>query len=192
MSNFNLIKNIFLLSIKSQYQKRKQAVPAYSFMFAKFSRIIAFGFGSGLFSFIPGTIGTLFAWIIFNLLNLQNLSPISFSVGFILLLILGSWACNQTQNSIGKQDSGYIVFDEWLGIWLCLWVLSLDNNISISKQIIIFLVFRLCDMLKPFPIKQIETYFKQNIKNNSLASGFGIMIDDILAAVYTILIIKIF
>ncbi len=188
----NLLKNVVINSIKARYYNKKQSVPSYSFMMQKFSRIIAFGFGSGLFTLIPGTMGTLFAWISFNLLHINKLSSLGFSVIFIVLVLLGSWACNQTQYSLGKQDSGYIVFDEWLGIWLCLWIFSLDGDLSVSKQIVIFLLFRLCDMLKPFPIKYIETYFKTKVKANSFASGFGIMADDILAAVYTILIIKLF
>jgi phosphatidylglycerophosphatase A len=192
MSNFNLIKNLFFNSVKSQYQIRKQTVPTYAFMLKKFSRIVAFGFGSGLSAIMPGTVGTFFALIAFNLLHLQSLSLVSFSLVFCLLLWLGSWACNQTQHSLGKQDSGYIVFDEWLSIWLCLWVLSNGLPLSLGQQLIIFFVFRCFDILKPFPIKYVESYFKQKVKPNSLTSGFGVMIDDVLAAIYTILIIKIF
>jgi len=186
----NPLKNLILNSIKIKYNNKKQTVPSYSFMLQKFSRIIALGFGSGLFTLFPGTMGTLFGWTAFNLLNINKLSILNFSMLSIILLILGSWACNQTQQSLGKQDSGYIVFDEWLGIWLCFWVLSFYSLLSLSQQIGIFLVFRLFDMLKPFPIKHVESYFKNRIKSDSFLSGFGIMIDDILAAFYTILIFK--
>jgi phosphatidylglycerophosphatase A len=192
-----MFKNLLLNSVKMAYASKKNQVPTYTFMWQKFSRIIAFGFGSGLTAILPGTRGTLIACIAFNVLNLYHLDIRLFALLFISMLVLGAWACNQTQHSIQKIDSGYIVIDEWLGIWLCLWAISYIEtvnlrNLSFSKQIAIFFVFRLFDMWKPYPIKNIESYFKQHVKSNSFLSGFGIMFDDILAAVYTILIFKLF
>ncbi len=193
---FNIVKKLMVDSLKIAYNNKKSQVPTYAFMWQKFSRIIAFGFGSGLTAILPGTRGTLVACILFNILNVNRLSPPLFALLFVMMIILGSWACNQTQDSIKKIDSGYIVFDEWLAIWLCLWSITYMDNTGLSlglgKQIIIFFVFRLFDMCKPYPIKSIETYFKENIKPNSWLSGFGVMLDDILAAAYTILIFKLF
>jgi len=184
----NFFKSLFLIYIISLYQTKKQFVPTINFMWKKISHIIAFGFGSGLTTFLPGTIGTIAGWAVFKFSNMYAMNPISFAIFFGLILIISSWACSQTQKSMNQLDSGHIVIDEWLGIWLCLWFLQQGLDKGFLYQLGVFLVFRFFDMVKPFPIRKIEL----KMKTQGIYGGFGIMLDDILASVYTIFLISIF
>jgi phosphatidylglycerophosphatase A len=178
--------------LKQKHQSQKAQKPSFKFMWSKISHIIAFGFGSGLASFLPGTVGTLGGWLAFHILNLSGLVKYNISLFWLLcicVLMLGSWASAQTQQRMLKLDSGHIVIDEWLGIWICLaYLYAIDISPSLWQQFIIFINFRIFDMLKPFPIRAIEQKFKQQ----GFVGGFGIMIDDVVAAIFAILLFNLF
>ncbi len=166
--------------------KRKKTLPSYSFMLQKFSRIIAFGGGSGLSTFAAGTSGSFVAWLLFKIFNLQSLSIISFTILAFFTLLIGTWASSQTQKSLDAIDSSYIVVDEWLGVWISLWFLYYYlGSATLFDEFKVFILFRVFDILKPMPIKNIE----QRMKSQGLYGGFGVMLDDILAAFYVILLI---
>ena len=138
------------------------------------ARAIAFGFGSGLIRPAPGTWGTLAGWGAFILL----LEPLSLPLRLLAVVAafaLGIWACDQTGRDLGVADHGGMVWDEVAAIWLVLSLLPAGW----MTQGAAFLLFRLFDIVKPPPIRQFDTRLK---------NGFGVMLDDLLAALYVLLL----
>lgn len=149
------------------------------FLLAHPAHLIAQGLGSGLSPIMPGTAGTLFAWISYALLSARW--PDFFSVQRWLIIILagfvlGIWACERTGRDMGVSDHGSMVWDEIIAFWL---VLVLVMPASFATQCWAFICFRFFDMVKPPPIR----YFDEH-----LVGGFGVMWDDIVAAFYTLLV----
>jgi phosphatidylglycerophosphatase A len=133
------------------------------------------GFGSGLVPKAPGTFGTLVGVPLFWLI-----AHYSFNVQLIivtLLFIIGIYVCDVTGKALGVADHGGIVWDEIVAIML---VLAFTPNDWLA-WLLAFLLFRLFDIWKPFPI----SFFDAKLKN-----GFGVMFDDLLAAIYAILLLK--
>jgi phosphatidylglycerophosphatase A len=170
------------------------AKPSLKWMLGAISRTIAFGFGSGLSPKAPGTMGTLWAWATFFVgsyfLSTENWLWI---IGFGI--VLGSWVCGQVSEELGKPDFGGIVWDEILAFWFILIVIMPAN---LWLQAIAFAFFRFFDVIKPGPIGMIDRHFKKReLKNSSahvskrkiLWRGFGIIADDLAAALCTILVI---
>lgn len=154
--------------------------PTVEFMLRHPAHLLAFGFGSGLSRVVPGTVGTLFGWLLFHALSLRW--PGFFTPGAWLLLIVGGFfigvrACEITGRALGVPDHGAMVWDEIIAIWLVLLVVTPTN---FSGELTAVLLFRVFDMTKPPPIRQFERRFK---------NGFGVMADDILAAFFTLLAI---
>lgn len=148
---------------------------SWSWMIRHPSRILAFGFGSGLLKPAPGTWGTLYAWWLWNVFDLRDWSA-SVLLGFLLLAFLvGCWACDRAGRSLGVLDHGGMVWDEMVAFWL---VLALVPD-GLFSQAFAFLIFRLFDITKPPPIRHMERRFK---------GGFGVMWDDLIAAFYTVLV----
>jgi phosphatidylglycerophosphatase A len=150
--------------------------PDAYFMRAHASHVIAQGFGSGLSPIMPGTVGTLFAWVSFNVLSARwenFFTSLNWAVIIVLGFLVGVWACERTGRDLGIADHGSMVWDEIIAFWLVL------EPQSMSTQIWAFFWFRVFDMLKPPPIG----YFDRRLKG-----GFGVMWDDILAAFYTLLL----
>ena len=138
------------------------------------ARAIAFGFGSGLIRPAPGTWGTLAGWGAFILL----LEPLSLPLRLLAVVVafaLGIWACDQTGRDLGVADHGGMVWDEVAAIWLVLSLLPAGW----MTQGAAFLLFRLFDIVKPPPIRQFDARLK---------NGFGVMLDDLLAALYVLLL----
>jgi phosphatidylglycerophosphatase A len=160
--------------------------PSFQFMKPRASRWIAFGFGAGLTPIMPGTVGTLWAWIAFLLIDsgLRSLALTStlFNLAWASIIVvsfaIGSWACGRTGKDMGISDHGAMVWDEFVAFWLVLWVLD-GGQASFSTQLGAFFVFRFFDMVKPPPIRYFDRRFK---------SGFGVMFDDIVAAAFTLLV----
>jgi phosphatidylglycerophosphatase A len=152
------------------------------FMLSDPAHLIAQGFGSGLAPFMPGTFGTLFAWLSFAVLSTRW--PDLFTPGVWALIIgcgfiVGCWACGRAARHMGADDDGSLVCDEIIAFWL---VLLLLTPSGFSTQCWAFLWFRFFDMVKPPPIH----YFDRHLKG-----GFGVMWDDIVAAFYTLLLFAI-
>ena len=142
---------------------------------------IALGFGAGLSPWAPGTVGTLWGWLAW--LVLQR----SLDAGQLGLLIaggtlLGWWACAVTARNLRVADPGCIVWDEILAIWLILW---LAMPMGIWGQIAAFALFRYFDAAKPGPVAWADTRFK----GFGAAGAFGILFDDFVAAFCTLLVI---
>ena len=141
-------------------------------------------FGSGLLSKkMPGTIGSIVATIISYLLPKYS---ILFYIISIILFIIGIITSQEyVKEHPDNKDPGFIVIDEACAVFLSNAILLNIFEYSYILYILSFLFFRLFDILKPFPIRRIETYFKNKEKLN----GFGIMIDDVLAVIPTVLTI---
>jgi phosphatidylglycerophosphatase A len=158
---------------------KKSPPPALSFLFRHPAHLIACGFGSGLSPWASGTAGTLFAWLTYPFL--RGLFPNEFALAIFLALafVLGVTACHITGRNLGVIDHGAIVWDEIVPFWMVL----LMTPESLLWQLAAFLWFRLYDIVKPPP----ANYFDQQVKN-----GLGVMMDDLVAAGYTILTLALF
>lgn len=132
---------------------------------------LALGFGSGLLRPAPGTWGTLAAVPIYCLIAvLFPVSLASYSGLVLLAFALGIYLCGKTAKDVGVHDHGAIVWDEIVGFLITMFAVSpLLTNILLG-----FILFRLFDILKPWPIKAID---------RSVHGGFGIMLDDVIAGV---------
>ena len=141
------------------------------------SHFIALGFGSGLVPKAPGTAGTLVAYPIFFGLLISFSVLLQLTVIFALFLA-GVWCCAVTGRNLGVVDHGAIVWDEVVAMLLVL----VFTPFGWMWYAIAFALFRAMDIFKPFPIRLAD----RKIKN-----GFGVMFDDLLAAIYAIAILKI-
>ena len=138
------------------------------------SGFLAFGFGSGLSPFAPGTIGTLVA--IPFALALKSLDPLGFWIALLLLFLSGIKLCADTSRKLGVHDHGGIVWDEIVGYCLAVAFVPLQWQWLLAA----FALFRFFDIVKPWPIRQID---------KKISGGFGIMIDDVIAALFTMILL---
>ncbi|NIP18471.1 MAG: phosphatidylglycerophosphatase A [Xanthomonadales bacterium] len=135
---------------------------------------LAFGFGSGLLTAAPGTMGTLAAVpfaLMFTLLG-------GFSFWFLMLalFLLGVWLCGRVTEQLGVDDYGGIVWDEMFGYWLAVAFVPMHWAWFVAA----FALFRFFDIVKPWPISEME---------NAFDGGLGIMMDDVMAALYTMVLL---
>jgi len=144
--------------------------PDARFLLSHPAHFIALGFGSGLAPRAPGTFGTLAGLAIFLVLE-QFIAPWYAGVLAIPLFFVGIWASAVTGRDLGVADHGAIVIDEIVAFL----PVALFANKSPLMLAVAFGLFRLFDIWKPFPIRQVERRVK---------GGFGVMIDDVLAAIY--------
>jgi phosphatidylglycerophosphatase A len=134
--------------------------------------LLALGFGSGLAPKMPGTFGTLAALPVVVLLSYYA----SFSVYLIvtiLVSIVGVRICGRTAEDMGVHDDSSIVWDEVAGMMITMLAVPL----SWQTLLVGFLLFRLFDILKPWPISYLDKH---------VHGGFGIMIDDVLAGFFAL------
>jgi len=148
--------------------------PSWRLMMSHPAHQLSFGFGSGLIRPAPGTWGTLFAWLVFVVLD-PWLGDAGWAIVIAITFILGVAAANRTGRALGRPDHGAIVIDEIVAFWLVLWLLPG----GVITQAVAFLGFRFFDILKPPPIRAVDQRFK---------NGVGVMLDDLLAAFYTLLV----
>lgn len=131
--------------------------------------LLATGFGSGLSPIVPGTMGSLAAipfWYLMTFLPLQL-----YYLVVLLGICIGVYLCHRTAKDMGVHDHGSIVWDEFIGMWITLMAIPAENW---QWVLIGFLIFRLFDMWKPWPIR----WFDRNVHG-----GMGIMVDDIVAGI---------
>ena len=145
------------------------------FLIQNIYHFIALGFGSGLYKKGPGTAGSIVAIPIFYLLiNLPSLLQWLFVV---TLFFVGLYSSNKVINLIDQKDPSFIVIDEIVAV-LFLFILIPTN---IKFLAFAFILFRFFDIFKPFPVSWAENYFK---------GALGIMMDDIVAALLSFLVIR--
>lgn len=131
--------------------------------------LLAFGLGAGLAPKAPGTVGTLFAILLFW--PMASLSLSTYLILTLLLFGVGVWLCGECEQRLGIQDHSGIVFDEFVGLLVSLAGVPLAPVPVLAG----FLLFRLFDVVKPWPIR----WFDRRIHG-----GFGIMLDDVIAGVF--------
>jgi len=154
--------------------------PTVGFMLSHPAHLVALGFGSGLSRVAPGTFGTLWAWIAFA--AMQHWLPARIGEVILLSLPLAWWACTVTARNLRVMDPAAIVFDEIVCFWIVLWLVT---PAGWTGQLSAFLLFRLFDTLKPGPMAWADRYFK----DVGWRGGFGILVDDLLAAFCTLLVL---
>ncbi|MBX9817737.1 MAG: phosphatidylglycerophosphatase A [Burkholderiaceae bacterium] len=163
--------------------------PTAKFMFAHPAHLLALGLGSGLSRIAPGTSGTLWAWAAF-----VALQPWLGDAGWAWLIgggaLLGWWASTVTARHLGVLDPGNVVIDEIIAFWLVLWLVT---PTSLVGQVMAFGLFRFFDAVKPGPVGWADALFHhvdpQTDRHAWTKAGFGIMLDDLVAAGCTVLVI---
>lgn len=148
--------------------------PDWRFMRPRLSRWIALGFGSGLSPVAPGTVGTLWAWAVFTLVDPWLWDAAWWGV-IVAGFAIGCWACARTGRDLGAADHGGMVWDEIVAFWAVLVIVPA----GFVSQLTAFFVFRMFDVVKPPPIRRLDRTVK---------GGFGVMLDDAVAAFYTVLV----
>ena len=152
------------------------------------ARWLALGFGSGLAPRAPGTVGTLWAWVGFVVLD-RWLGPAAWGLVIAGGLLLGIWACTRTAQHLGVADPGAIVWDEIVAFWLVLWLLT---PAGFWAQLAAFGLFRYFDAAKPGPVRWADQRYKlQPGQAIGWRQGWGILFDDLVAAVCTLLCIAV-
>ena len=154
----------------------------------KINVLISTFFGYGYLTRIPGTVAsfvtTIFIYIAFEILNYTDLKFTL--ILFLILFFYSFYAVKDAEGEFENKDPGQIVIDEVLGQampLILLLYLNQTNQISLPIEfyyIISFFIFRFFDILKPFPVN----YFDKNFKNY-----FGIIMDDIMAGLYSMILI---
>ena len=144
--------------------------------------IISTGFGSGYFPAAPGTAGAVFATLIWFGLVFLKLSSCHLLLATASLIVvftfLGVWSSGIMEKYWGK-DPSKVVIDEMVGVWIPLLIVNNDNKYYFYYALAALLLFRLFDIFKPLGIKKME----------AIGGGWGIMLDDILAGIYSLLIL---
>ena len=148
--------------------------PTFAFLIRHPAHFIALGAGAGLAPVAPGTFGTLAA-IPLALVLRANFGDVEFAAAIVILSVVGAWASQVAGRNLGESDHGAIVIDEIAAFLLVLYFVGADwVRIAFA-----FLVFRLFDIWKPPPIRQLDAAIK---------NGVGVMLDDLLAAAYTLVV----
>ena len=135
---------------------------------------LSLGFGSGLAPFAPGTFGTLVALPLYFLLQKLPL-PLYLAV-IVAGFVIGIWLCEQTTQALGVHDHSGIVWDEIIGYLITMIAIPLDWRWIVAG----FLLFRFFDIIKPWPIRWIDS---------QVSGGFGIMLDDVIAGIFALLVL---
>jgi phosphatidylglycerophosphatase A len=155
--------------------------PTARFMLSHPAHWIALGFGAGLSPVAPGTAGTLWAWVAYVVMQMW-LQPAM--IGWVIAASLGAgwWACTATAGHMRVLDPGSIVWDEVVAFWIVLWLLM---PAGFWGQFVAFLLFRLFDAAKPGPVAWADGLFH----GFGWRGGLGIILDDLVAAFCTLLVI---
>lgn len=143
--------------------------------------IIGTGFGSGFWPWGPGTAGALLATLIWFACSVFFCNPELMLLTLCLVLAfqaLGIWSANRLEPYWG-EDPSKVVVDEMVGVWIAL--LAVPSG-HLYYGIAAFVLFRFFDIVKPFGVRHME----------KMGGGVGVMMDDVLAGIYSFLVIYIF
>lgn len=151
-------------------------MPAIPFkaLFASVANFFALGFGFGLAPKAPGTVGTLLGVLLFFFMPTD---PMAYASLIVALFAFGVWCCDQCARDLGVHDHPGIVWDEVVGYLLAM--ISMPR--TLLWVVVGFAVFRFFDIVKPWPIGAVD---------KRVPGGLGIMLDDILAAIYSIIVLQ--
>ena len=149
--------------------------PSFRELLARPVDMLAFGFGSGLSPWAPGTAGTLAAAAIWLAFPAQ---PLPLAIMLIsTATVAGVWICGRSAARLGGSDHPGIVWDEFAGCWITLALIPAGLHWTLTG----LLLFRLLDILKPWPIKWLD---------RNIGGGLGIMLDDVVAGIMAALCIQ--
>lgn len=155
--------------------------PGPRFLLAHPAHMLALAFGAGLSPLAAGTVGTLWAWGVWALL-LDGLSAAVQGGIIACTLLLSVWASTLTARHMGVADPGAIVIDEVVAFWLVLW---LCTPASFTTQLAAFALFRFFDAAKPGPVGWADRLLHGA---RGWRGGIGIVLDDLVAAFCTLLV----
>ncbi len=144
-------------------------------MITNLYKIIGSGFYSGYLPKAPGTFGSFVALIIYLIPGFEN--PIVIIPAIIFSILIGIPIGNYFERIYGK-DPGYFTLDEFIGTWVTLLFVPKEMLFIIPS----FLLWRVLDIKKPFPANKAET----------IRGGLGIILDDVISGMYSLIIIHIF
>ena len=163
--------------------------PGLRFLLSHPAHAIGLGFGSGLTGLAPGTFGTLWGWLAFHVLS-RWLGDSGWAWVIGVSVPLGWWACTVSARNLGVLDPSCVVWDEIAAFWLVLWLIT---PASFGLQLAAFGLFRFFDAVKPQPVRWADQLFhavRPGIDRFAWRkAGFGIMLDDFVAAACTLLLL---
>lgn len=142
-----------------------------------FAKVAATFFGVGYFPLAPGTLTSALIVLLYKIVLYKLTWPI-YLLLFFLLFGLGTFTADVYSRMVKKEDPRTVVIDEAAGQFIALFMLSPQWTLCVAS----FFLFRLFDIVKPYPIKRVETFPR----------GFGIMLDDIVAAIFAGILINLF
>ena len=134
--------------------------------------MLASVFGAGYAPVASGTVGSFVTVVAIWLLPL---TPLRIAVALVVVTLIGIWAGSRVERLLGKKDPGVIVIDEVAGMLLSVILLPPTIPVLVTA----FLLFRLFDIWKPFPARESQ----------ALTGGMGVMVDDLIAGFYTLILI---
>lgn len=138
--------------------------------------LLAFGLGAGAAPYAPGTFGTLAAIPLYLVLSHYLSWPV-YALVVLVMFVAGIWLCDRTERDIGEHDHSGIVWDEFVGYLVTMFAIPTNGYWWITG----FFLFRLFDVWKPVPIRQLERRYR---------NGFGNMADDLLAGIYANVVLQ--
>jgi phosphatidylglycerophosphatase A len=149
--------------------------PQFGRLLRRPDMLLAFGFGSGLSRWAPGTLGSLVGVICY--IPLSHLPNMWYLIVVASAFALGVWICGSTATTLETHDHPGIVWDEFVGIWVTFIALPSHPLWLLAG----FGLFRLFDILKPWPVGPID---------RQLGGGFGIMADDLVAGLMALAVLQ--
>jgi phosphatidylglycerophosphatase A len=159
-------------------------------MINKLNSIFVTFFGIGKIKKIPGTFASLATTLLlFFLFHILNVSPNIILFAVIIIFLISLYAINIFIKDLSNKDPKEVVIDEVIGQSIPLYLYEVSHNVpkdfndALKFYLIIFILFRFFDIAKPFPVN----YFDKNFKNS-----FGVIMDDVVAALYVVLILILF
>ncbi|MBS1820326.1 MAG: phosphatidylglycerophosphatase A [Acidobacteria bacterium] len=135
---------------------------------------LATALGAGLAPRAPGTFGSAVGLLLWWVLPT---SPAIQATAIVAVFVLGAWSGSAAERHYGRSDPGQVVIDEVLGQLITLFL----NPVGWAGALIAFLLFRVFDIIKPYPANRLE----------ALHGGVGIMADDAMAGVYANLALRV-
>jgi phosphatidylglycerophosphatase A len=150
--------------------------PDVRFLLRHPAHFLALGFGSGLITPAPGTWGSIAALPLAAGLHLAGVQGVMLAWLALPLFVLGVWVCGVTGRALGVADSGHIVWDEIVAMLLVLAAVPATPVAWLAA----LLAFRVFDIVKPWPIRWLDA---------RVHGGFGVMLDDVVAALFAVLVL---
>ncbi|WP_448605884.1 phosphatidylglycerophosphatase A [Neorickettsia risticii] len=145
-------------------------------------------FGIGYLSPVPGTLGSILAFVFLPLIIFFPLSTAYVVLISSFLFLIGIWSCDKYETTYSLEDPKEVIIDELIAqliLFLCIscaFGSSFELSIMLLLCVISFVLFRFFDIVKPWPISLVQ---------KNIHGGFGVMLDDLLAAFATFIIISI-